>query len=221
MGRALDRLIFPRAAVCMGCGDKSGCARDWLCDSCVQALDGLWCGGAPLPCVPPLERLFSAYLYRDPAAALVQALKYGSVGKLSEPMGGDMAEACACLTLSEATLVVPAPMHPRRERHRGYNQAELLSREVARRLGCAHARALKKVRNTRQQARLDHAARAENLQGSVAVCEDVRDRTVLLVDDVYTTGATMRVCAEALLAAGAALVYGLTYAFAGHVRKNG
>ena len=112
-------------------------------------------------------------------------------------------------------------MHPRRERHRGYNQAELLSREVARRLGCAHARALKKVRNTRQQARLDHAARAENLQGSVAVCEDVRDRTVLLVDDVYTTGATMRVCAEALLAAGAALVYGLTYAFAGHVRKNG
>ena len=135
-------------------------------------------------------------------------------------MGRAMAEACACLALPEATLVVPAPMHPRRERHRGYNQAELLSREVARHLVCAHARALKKVRNTRQQARLDHAARAENLQGSVAVCEDVRGRTVVLVDDVYTTGATMRVCAEALLAAGAALVYGLTYAFAGHVRKN-
>lgn len=204
----------------MGCGDKSGCARDWLCDGCVQALDELWCGGAPLPCVPPIERLFSAYLYRDPAAVLVQALKYGSVGKLSEPMGSAMADACACLALPDSTLVVPAPMHPRRERHRGYNQAELLSREVARHLGCAHARALKKVRNTRQQARLDHAARAENLKGSVAVCEDVRGRTVVLVDDVYTTGATMRVCAEALLAAGAALVYGLTYAFAGHVRKN-
>ena len=174
-GRAFDRLLFPRAATCMGCGDQSGCEQDWVCDECVEALAKLWCGGAPLPCVPPIERLFSAYFYRDPVAALVQALKYGSVGKLSEPMAQSHgARHVPVFALPDATLVVPAPMHPRRERHRGYNQAELLSQEVARRLGCAHARALKKVRNTRQQARLDHAARAENLKDSVIVCEDVR-----------------------------------------------
>lgn len=214
-GRALDRLIFPRAATCMGCGDKSGCEHDWLCDKCEEALAALWCGDAPLPCAAPLVRLAAAYVYRDPAAALVRSLKYGSVGLLAELMAQDMARACTVLPLPSQTLVVPAPMHPRRERKRGYNQAELLARAVARILDRPHAQALSKLRNTRQQARLDHAERARNLQGSIGVREDVRGRAVLLVDDVYTTGATMRICAQALLDAGATAVYGLTYAVAG------
>ena len=163
----------------------------------------------------PLVRLAAAYVYRDPAAAVVRSLKYGSVGLLAELMARDMARAGAVLPLPSQTLVVPAPMHPRRERKRGYNQAELLARAVARILDLPHAQALSKLRNTRQQARLDHAERARNLQGSIGVREDVRGRAVLLVDDVYTTGATMRVCAQALLDAGATVVYGLTYAVAG------
>lgn len=216
-GRALDRLLFPRAAVCMGCGDKSGCAQDWLCDSCLQALAGLWCGDSPLPCTAPLEGLAAAYAYRDPAASLVHSLKYASVGLLAGLMARDMACACAALPLSTGPLVVPAPMHAHRERKRGYNQAELLARELARLLGYPHAQALSKLRNTRQQARLSHAQRAQNLQGSIAVRGDVRGRNILLVDDVYTTGATMRVCAQALLEAGAEAVYGLAYACAGHL----
>ena len=199
----------------MGCGDKSGCGRDWLCDDCVRALEALWCGDGAMPCVPPLEGLAAAYAYRDPAAALVRSLRSGSVGLLAELMARDMARAGAVLPLPSQTLVVPAPMHPRRERKRGYNQAELLARAVARVLDLPHAQALSKLRNTRQQARLDHAERARNLQGSIGVREDVRGRAVLLVDDVYTTGATMRVCAQALLDAGATVVYGLTYAVAG------
>ena len=108
-------------------------------------------------------------------------------------------------------------MHPRRERKRGYNQAEALSRETARLLGYPHARALTKLRNTRQQARLDHAARARNLTGSITADADVRERVILLVDDVYTTGATMRVCAQALMDAGAKMVYGLAYAGAASI----
>ena len=69
--------------------------------------------------------------------------------------------------------------------------------------GTRTRKALSKLRNTRQQARLSHAQRAQNLQGSIAVRGDVRGRNILLVDDVYTTGATMRVCAQALLEAGA------------------
>ncbi len=209
----------------MGCGDKSGCGRDWLCDDCVRALEALWCGDGAMPCVPPLEGLAAAYAYRDPAAALVRSLKYGSVGLLAGMMAADMARACAALPVPGTALVVPTPMHPRRERRRGYNQAELLSREVARRLGLAHARALTKLRNTRQQARLDHEQRAENLRGSIAAGVEVRGRAVLLIDDVYTTGATMRACGQALLDAGAACVFGLTYAVAGFAppqsRKQG
>lgn len=213
--RALDRLIFPRAATCLGCGDKSGCAQDWLCSSCAQSLCRLWRGNIPVSVSPPLARLAYAYAYRDPVPGLVRALKYGSVGCLAGFMAADMVRACAALRLSQVPLVVPTPMHPRRERKRGYNQAELLSREVARMLGCPHARALRKLSNTRQQARLDHEARARNLEGSIGVCADVRGQVILLVDDVYTTGATMRVCASALLAAGARAVYGLAYAGAG------
>ena len=218
-GRALDRLLFPRAATCMGCGDKSGCAHDWLCDECERALAGLWLGDEPLPCVAPLAGFAAAYAYRDPAAALVRSLKYGAVGLLAGPMAADMARACASLPLPPHPLVVPSPMFPWRERKRGYNQAELLSRGVARALGLEHARALVKVRNTRQQARLDHDERARNLQGSMTVHEDVRGRVVLLVDDVYTTGATMRVCARALLDAGAEAVYGLSFAVARHAPR--
>lgn len=214
--QALDRLIFPRAAVCLGCGDKSGCAQDWLCSACAQSLRGLWRGDAPISVSPPLTRLACAYAYRGPAPGLVRALKYGSVGCLAGFMAADMVRACAVLQLPQMPLVVPAPMHPRRERKRGYNQAELLSREIARLLSCPHARALRKLRNTRQQARLDHEARARNLDGSIGVCADVRGQVILLVDDVYTTGATMRVCAAALLTAGALAVYGLAYAGAGH-----
>lgn len=214
-GRALDRLLFPRAAVCMGCGDKSGCAQDWLCDKCLEALAGLWCGDTPLPCTASLVRFAAAYAYREPASSLVRSLKYGSVGLLARLMARDMAHACAALQLPIEPLVVPTPMHIHRKRKRGYNQAELLARELASLLGYPYAQALSKLRNTRQQARLDHAERAHNLQGSIAVRENVRGRTILLIDDVYTTGATMHVCAQTLLEAGAETVYGLSYAFAG------
>ena len=176
----------------------------------------LWCGDAPLPCAAPLVRLAAAYVYRDPAAALVRSLKYGSVGPARRVDGARYGRApariCLCLRRRWSCL---RPCIRARERKRGYNQAELLARAVARILGRPHAQALSKLRNTRQQARLDHAERARNLQGSIGVREDVRGRAVLLVDDVYTTGATMRVCAQALLDAGATVVYGLTYAVAG------
>ena len=216
--RALDRLLFPRAATCLGCGDQSGCAQDWLCSSCAQSLRGLWRGDMSTPTSPPLSRLAYAYAYRGPVPGLVRALKYGSAGCLAGFMAADMARACAALQLPQTPLAVPAPMHPRRERKRGYNQAELLCRELARMLGCPYAQALRKLRNTRQQARLDHEARTRNLEGSVGVCADVRGRVILLVDDVYTTGATMRVCASALLAAGAKAVDGRAYAGAGQAR---
>lgn len=213
--RALDRLVFPRGATCLGCGDRSGCAHDWLCDACERELSANWRGDAPLPCAYPLAGAACAYRYRGPVPGMVRALKYGSVRVLSEFMAGDMARACASLHLPEAPLVVPAPMHPRRERRRGYNQAEALSLPLARRMGWPHERALCKTRNTPQQARLSREARVVNLEGSVAVRADVRDRVILLVDDVYTTGATLHACAVALDRAGARAVYALVYARAG------
>lgn len=213
---ALDRLIFPRTAACQGCGDLSGCDGDWLCADCRARLASRWRGNVLHRHAAPLDALACAYAYERPVPGLVRALKYGPVTVLADFMAQDMARACALLPIAPDVLVVPAPMHPRRERKRGYNQAALLSAAVAARLNLPHdARALCKLRNTRQQARLGPVERRSNLEGSVGVPGDVRARRILLVDDVYTTGATMSVCAQALKEAGAACVWALTYALAG------
>lgn len=212
--RALEDFVFPRRAVCLGCGDKSGCEEDWLCARCAARLDALWVGERTFIARAPIARRAHARLYRDCAAELVRALKFGGATVLAEPMSRAMARAFAGLEIEGSPLVVPAPMHPRRERRRGYNQAELLSRALARKLDLPHAAALEKTRRTRQQARLNMQQRHKNLQGSMRARGDVAGRTILLVDDVYTSGATLHACALALRLAGAAEIYALTYAVA-------
>jgi predicted amidophosphoribosyltransferase len=111
--------------------------------------------------------------------------------------------------------VVPVPHHPRTLRWRGFSPSEDLAREVASKMGLkCMPRALFKIRFTAPQAGLDSSARIENLRFSMKVFdrELVENRVLLVVDDVMTTGATLRECARALVDAGASKVYCLTLA---------
>lgn len=113
-------------------------------------------------------------------------------------------------------VIVPLPLHPRRLAQRGYNQADLLGRALAHKahIPCAVG-AVARVRDTASQVGLSARERHDNVNGAFAVTAAwVVGKTVLLVDDVYTTGATLNACAEALRGAGAAAVYGLTAAYA-------
>lgn len=121
------------------------------------------------------------------------------------------------LALGGYDLVVPVPLHLARLRWRGFNQAQLLIAPLARRHGVrCDAFALERVRPTSPQVRLDAAARRRNVRGAFAVArrDAMRGRTVLLFDDVFTSGATVDACARALLDAGAAAVDVLTLAHA-------
>ncbi|MBQ6347389.1 MAG: ComF family protein [Clostridia bacterium] len=204
--RALLELIYPIRAECMGCGTRAGFERDWLCEDCRQALSNRWVGAAPPPEGGLIDGAAYAYLYGGPAGGLVRNLKYRGVSRLAEPMGRQMLRAFDGLQPAQIDCVVPVPMHIRRTRKRGVNQALLLAREMAGGLGLPLAEALVRTRNTRQQARLDAAERLHNLDGAFAVACDVKGKRVLLVDDVCTTGATANACAEALLAGGASAV---------------
>jgi ComF family protein len=143
---------------------------------------------------------------------LVHLFKYRRVRSLQKPLGRML--SLALPREEQLDLVVPVPMHWWRKWNRGFNQAELLARVVGRRTGIPVARALKRRRSTLSQAGLTLAQRRENLTGvfRVPARNRMEGRRVLLVDDVFTTGATASACAAALKRAGARSVVLLTLA---------
>jgi ComF family protein len=108
---------------------------------------------------------------------------------------------------------VPVPLHPQRLEERGYNQSALLATTFCGAVGLPLQLAwLERVRETRQQVELGPSERHANVEGAFYATEAVAGQRLLLIDDVYTTGSTLRACAAAALTAGAAVVYGLTLA---------
>jgi len=147
--------------------------------------------------------------YEGTLRAIVHALKYDGRPTIARHLAARM-RASGADVLDGADLVVAVPLHRSRERARGFNQA----RELGRHLGLPIAEALVRTRRTASQADLPAARRHANVRGAFAWRPQgaVKGRTVVLVDDVSTTGATLNACARALLDAGAADVRALTAA---------
>ena len=115
------------------------------------------------------------------------------------------------LALWKQQIIIPVPLHRRKQRIRGFNQAELLAKELSRYAGIPVDTAiLKKCHATRSQKKLDAAERKKNLQKAFQVVGHPSGMRILLIDDVYTTGSTMDVLAKLLLEKGASHVYFLT-----------
>jgi len=217
-------LFYPRRAVCLGCGDMVGCDRDDLCESCRGKLAESWVGLRQPQKGSPVDGAAYGYFYAGPAGSLVRHLKYGGVSVLAEQMGDDIARAAMLLRIENECFVTAVPMHPKRLRLRGVNHAELLAKRTAVQLGLDYQPVLARTRNAPQQARLNRDERKRNLKGGFSVPDAYRDivdgAEVLLIDDVFTTGATAAACAEALREAGAYRVYFAAYAY-GERKKNG
>ena len=219
MGKAAVDLLYPRRAVCAGCGDMIGCERDDLCEDCRAKLAQNWIGPRTPKARLRLDGAAYAHAYAGPAGGVVRNLKYGSAWVLAEAMGADVVRAARQLRIRELDFVTAVPMHPKRLRVRGKNHAELIARKAAGELGAEYREVLARTRDAPQQARLDARERRRNLKGGFAVPADcanlVSGACVLLIDDVCTTGATAQSCAEALRAAGARRVYFAAYAMGG------
>lgn len=153
--------------------------------------------------------------FTGPVRAALHALKYDGIRRLAEPLGEALAERWKRVAAGGEVLV-PVPIHARRRRERGFDQAELLARSCGAALGLPVVAGLRRREATEAQHSLGRNARLGNVRAAFEVVAErrsaIRDRWVVLVDDVVTTGATLAGCAAALDEAGALAVSALTVA---------
>ena len=216
--------------VCEACWDALETWRGPGCAVCGVPFAASFDATAARPLCPQCEEgeftfdsARSLGLYRGVLRGLILQLKFQRRERLGERLGARLAEAWDSLEVAgaeERPILVPVPLHGRRERERGFNQAALLAAGLGRALARARGgagietRALLRTKATPPQTGLSLEERRDNVRGafSVAEPERVRGRVVVLIDDVMTTGSTLSACAEALKAAGAGRVLGLTLA---------
>ncbi len=206
--------------ICGACLAGLRVRRGAVCPCCGRFLEA---AGEPAPCArcldrpPAFSRHRSAGRYDGALRDVLLLYKYGRLAPLGRELAAFVGRSPAAGEdlWSGVDAVVPVPLHRLRRRERGFNQSELVARSLARERGLpVFGRGLAKTRSTPPQTSLAAAERAANVRGAYAVRDPgkVRGLTVLLVDDVFTTGATLGECAAALRAAGAREVRALTVA---------
>jgi ComF family protein len=212
--RFLTVLAPRRCHFCAATGSAPACAAceralPWNQDACAVCAQPL---GDPARAIcgecrhmPEVRyRMWTAFRYAEPIAAQILGLKFHARLAGAYVLGTLMAKALARRVEPLPELIVPVPLHAARLRRRGYNQALEISRRIAQCLAVTVVMdAVQRVRPTPEQTRLDAAARRSNLRGAFAVVGEIRDRHVAIVDDVITTGATVRELAAVLTQAGA------------------
>ena len=219
-GPLLD-LVFPRT--CAGCGREG----EYLCDECEDAIPRLeppqcnvcstpsraalcaWCRSAN----QPFNGITAPYRWTGVVQELVYSLKYRNV-RASAPRLAELMSAHLMGKSMDADIIAPVPLHPSRERERGYNQSELLARQVSSSTEIPmDAELLARLRNTPPQVTMTSPEeRRQNVVEAFECVGDAQGKRVLLIDDVVTSGATVAECSAQLRKAGAATIWVLSLA---------
>lgn len=188
-------MLWPRTCAVRDCGRPSDRNGSYICSRCY----------ATLPWYDEFAK--SAFAYLEPVSQLINIYKFNGATYLTDDFADALERSFRKKqNAADVDLVVPVPIHKNRLAERGYNQSELLAFALARRLGRLHDEtSLAKVRDTDHQSRLTGDERRENLRGAFRVMDPsrIRGRTIVLVDDVMTTGSTVEECTAALMAGGA------------------
>ncbi len=212
-------LFFPANVCCLACGNRLTRKEPGpLCFPCEANLVPLphaghcpRCGALGrargcLNCLGEAARMldgfYAPFAHETTARDLVRALKYLDIRDAASMLAPSMAQFFIDMP-GAYDVLVPIPLHHRRLRERGYNQAELLAQSVSSHCGLQVANALIRVVDTRQQATLSAKARSENVSAAFAWRDSLTGKRVLLVDDVCTTGATAAAAAIVCRCAGA------------------
>lgn len=197
-----DAVEWVGAGACQGCGFPAG-PHAAHGDSCWR------CRGKKLQ----LTAAAAVARYRGGARSLVLALKFRGETEMAKPMAQLLAARWQSVGFGRADLLLPVVLHPQRRRARGFDQAGLLGARLSELIDVpSRPELLRRVRPTAPQTSLRRGDRIRNMAGAFQVTQPLTGQSVLLVDDVMTTGATLAECARACRDAGARRVYALVFA---------
>lgn len=204
-----QELVFVEAPFCNTCG------MPFAHDHGGMAVDGMLCASC-LADEPQFDRARSAVIYNDASRKLILGFKYGDKLHVIKTFTPWLLRAGQEL-LAECDAIVPVPLHRKRLWQRRFNQSSLLAAALAKTTGKPHLpHALLRVKSTVPQKGLCRNERQRNVAGAFAVDpaqkNTLNSKTVLLIDDVFTSGATLNACARVLRQAGAEKVFVLTLA---------
>ena len=183
----------------------------WVCGKCVNELP--FCAGSAEP-APPLDRTASVFVYEDEVKDAIHRFKFKGKRHYSNTFARFMS-ILAQARFGNVDALIPIPLTSKKFRERGYNQTYELAVCISKRLKIPiWNKCLLKIKDTPSQTTLTAEERQKNVEGTFALSPkaDVRGRVLLLVDDVFTTGATVRECAKMLKEAGASAVCAVTVA---------
>ena len=187
--KCVGSVNFISPPICNVCGVpfKSDAVKSHTCGECMKKKRHFgWARGV--------------LVYDDATAKAIHRFKYGHDTTYSRPFGSIMAD----YSLEGFDLIIPVPLHIKRLRERGFNQSLLLANAIGKRQGIpVDPYILKRTRWTVPQVNLTGRERKGNVKGAFEVCGDVRGKRILIVDDVYTTGATVSECSKVLKRSGA------------------
>lgn len=224
----LYNFILPN--LCAYCGQVNDSAKECLCSHCLLEVFHIpspqcpSCGGVNdgvldicrqcLNDLPPWSEAASGILFEKIGREIIHSMKYNGNVALVRYLAGSMVDAYKRSIKNKIDFIVPVPMYWSRELFRGYNQAELLAGKVSKLLDLKYRKILKRTKNTSTQTALSKKERLKNMNNVFKVVDkkNLKDSTILLIDDVMTSGATLSACTLMLLESGAKKVSVLTAA---------
>lgn len=222
--KILDFIFPPKCVVC----NKGG---KWICDKCWNEISLIntplcyKCGKVSQDfdvcqdCCKNshISRFVICGYWQDPLKSLICSLKYRKLHVLTNKLGGLLAETYIKFGRTDNVVIVPVPLHRNRLWSRGFNQAKVLADVVSQKLGIPIASVLVRTKNTIPQFNLSRELRKDNIKDSFKTKRNlsgIKDKIIVLIDDVVTTGATTEECAKALKNGGAREVWALVLAIA-------